>query len=492
MFCDENKKSEKRRKKKVRLTLREKVLRKRNLLSLFAFILLIVLIILIFNLDVFPIKYSLGITISLLIVNILAFIFINLESKVIFKIIGILIIALTIIGSVLGIYYLNITNRFINNSFVSNTVNVKNTYYVLSKKTNALKDVDISGEISIYNEMTNLDKAVDRLKSKYNINEKYDNDLKDLFYDLENNITNFILIDRASYEIFFLVDDSLKKSDYSIVHEFDIYTEKEKKKDSGPDKFNVYIGGRDSVGLMDFNMIATVNVKTHEVVLTSIPKDYYIEVAGKNGGRDKLGFMSVYGSDTMRKSLEKVFDINIYYTVMVDTTSLEKAVDYVDGIDFCSDYAYITTYTSLDNTYGVEGEKLKIKKGCQRLDGIDALAVARRQPALKDGEMGRLENCQKILTALLNKLISTESLLHYDETLNTLESLYETDISKKMITDISRDFLTNNRKWNIQTQIVYGVETYGKVHLSNMSDLIVYPDQEQIVNARAKIAEVLK
>lgn len=485
-------KKEQKNKNKFKLFSKETLLRKRNLLSLLATILLIILIVLIFTLDILPLKYNLLIAISLFILNILGFIFINVNQKIALKIIGTIIIALTIVGSVVGIYYLNVTNTFIKKSFVSNAIYTKNTYYVLSKKSANLKEGDISGIISTYNDTANLDKALERLNNKYSIKEKRNTDIGGMFQDLNSDTAKFMLIEKSSYEIVFSINTSLKKEDYSIIHEFDIYTKKKKSKHANSKKFNIYIAGTDFAGLMDFNMIVTVNTKTHDAVLTSIPRDYYIEVAGKNGRSDKLSFMSAYGTETTKKSLEKVFNTNIDYTLLVDTTSLVKIVDFVDGIEFCSDYAYTTTHALVNNTYNDNGKKLKVTKGCQHLNGIETLTVARERNAFPGRDRVRQKNCQKILVAIFKKLISTDTLLHYNETLNTVSSLYETDIPKEVITNIAKDILNKGNNWNIETQSVDGVDTQGKVHLSNMTDWIMYPDQNTVAKASAKMAELLK
>lgn len=485
-------KKEVKTKKEFKLPLREIILRKRNLISSFAITLSIILLILIFIVDILPLKYNLLITLGLLLLNALGIVFINTYQKIGLKIIGILIMAITIIGSIFGIYYLNATNTFIKKSFVSNAIYTKNTYYILSLKNNNFKESDISGVISTYSDTTNLDKALERLNDKYTIKEKRNYDIGQMFLDLNSNATKFMLIEKSSYEIVFSINTNLNKEDYSIVTEFNIYTKKEKSKQASSDKFNIYIAGTDFAGLMDFNMIVTVNTKNHNVVLTSIPRDYYIEVDGKAGRYDKLSFMSAYGSETTKKSLEKVFNTNIDYTLLVDTTSLVKIVDYVGGIEFCSDYTYFTTHALVNNTYNDTGRKLKVTRGCQQLNGIEALTVARERNAFPGRDRVRQENCQKILMAIFKKLVSTDTLLHYNETLNTLSSLYETDIPKEVITTFAKDILNNGNIWNIETQAVDGVDTHDKVHMSNMIDWVMYPDQNTIATASSKITEVLK
>ncbi len=58
--------------------------------------------------------------------------------------------------------------------------------------------------------------------------------------------------------------------------------------------FNVYISGIDTYGTIstvsrsDVNMIATVNPNTHQILLTSIPRDYYVPQPCQGNQTDKL------------------------------------------------------------------------------------------------------------------------------------------------------------------------------------------------------------
>lgn len=483
--------SKKDHKKTTKQKLSKTLIRKRNLLSLFTIILSIILLILLFRMDIIPFKYNIIITTILLLLNILGIVLINLDKHIIIKSIGAFLVVIAIVSNIFGIYYLNVTNSFIDKSFVSNSIYSKNTYYIVSKKNNNLQNKEVTGIISTYSEMPSLKKALERLNDKYTITEKREEDLGQLFQNINDNITQYMLIEKSSYEIVFSIDTALNRDEYEIIDEFDIYTKNKKNNQTDIDKFNIYIGGTDFAGLMDFNMIVSVNTKTHKAVLTSIPRDYYIEVAGKDGRRDKLSFMSAYGAETTKQSLEAAFNTKIDYSILVDTTSLIKIVDYLDGINFCSDYSYTTTHALVNNTYDDRGKKLNVTKGCQHINGIEALTIARERNAFPGRDRVRQENCQKILMAIFKKLVSTDTILHYNETLNTISSLYDTDIPKKVITNIAKDMLNNGNSWDIETQSVDGVDDKDKVHLSNMIDWVMYPDQNTITKASEKINKTL-
>ena len=88
----------------------------------------------------------------------------------------------------------------------------------------------------------------------------------------------------------------IRDSDTDVIYTYKI---EEKTKDISKnvnvtkDPFVVYISGIDTYGSVstvsrsDVNMILTVNPKTKQILMTSIPRDYYVTLANK-GKKDKL------------------------------------------------------------------------------------------------------------------------------------------------------------------------------------------------------------
>ena len=91
--------------------------------------------------------------------------------------------------------------------------------------------------------------------------------------------------------------------------------------------FNVLISGIDTYGAIedtsrsDVNMVASINPKTHEILMISIPRDYYVETvcdasAGcALGQRDKLTHTGLRGVQTTEMTLENLLGIDtVSYT----------------------------------------------------------------------------------------------------------------------------------------------------------------------------------
>lgn len=472
--------------------LKHKIFRVRNLFSVLAFILLFIIVFSLFHLNFIPTKYIILLLVVFLIINVLGTIFINVHKKLPLKIVGWILLIFSILFSIFSSYYIFQTNSFLDKSF-NKVMNVStSTYYVVSLKENNYNKSNIKGDISIYNNTYNIDNAFLRLKEAYEVDKVQYDDLGLMFTDLVNKNSRFILIEASSYEIVFSIDDNLNKNDFSIIYEFSITTKNKTTKSNNINKFNIFIGGKDFAGLMDFNALATFNVDKHTVILTSIPRDYYLNIPGTET-KDKLSFMSAYGVDTNKQAIENLFNIKIDYSVYINTSSLVDIVDYVGGIDYCSDEEFTTTHALVLNTYNDNGKKLFVRQGCQHINGIEALTIARERVSITGGDSQRQKNCQKIMLEIINKLVTPNTALHYTETLNELSNIYSTDINKKVFSNISKDIINNGTSnWNIITQSVDGIDGRDRVHSSNMIDWVTYPDQVTIDDCKAKINDLIK
>lgn len=96
--------------------------------------------------------------------------------------------------------------------------------------------------------------------------------------------------------------------------------------------FNIYISGIDTSGSIsnvsrsDANILVTVNTNTHEILLTSIPRDYYVTLHSK-GAKDKLTHSGLYGINETVTTVEDLLDTEINYYVRVNFTTVIKLVD---------------------------------------------------------------------------------------------------------------------------------------------------------------------
>lgn len=440
------------------------------------------------RLNILPMKYLLLCLLIIVVLLIAVIILVTRKNKVA-NIIGIVLMILAIFGNVFGIYHIHNINSFLDNGF-KNKKTETIEYYVIAKKEKNYKKEDIAGEIGYYKESTNVQTAISKLKKKYTIEESSFDEINNLFAKLDSDAINFVLLEKTNYNIIMELDESKNESNYKIVYDFKINKRINVTQSQEEEKFNIYVGGTDYVGLMDFNTVITVNTSTHTILLTSIPRDYYVNVSGYNY-KNKLSFITE-GIDVSKNTVAELFDINIDYYIKIDSDSVIKLIDEIGGINYCSDYAYSGSARIHEN--GREKSiRYSIKKGCQTLDGYEAIAAARTRNAFNGRDRVRQQNMQKLLVAILQKLSSTEILNNYENILSVLSDSYETNIPKKIITKNIKDIINNGNKWTIKTQSVNGEDTKDTVHrFNNLVDWVMYPDEETVKIASDSIKNELK
>ncbi len=471
---------------------KKKRFKKINILGLISLICLSVFLVLFVRMGVLPLPYLI-VSINLFIIfQVIGIVLINVKKKAL-KTIGIILLCLSILINGAGSYYLYHTNKFLDDSFGNDVLISTDTYYIVTSKTSGLTKDTIQNNVSYYDGTNKNEKALKKINEMYDVQMKPYVDLVLMFNDILANTANYMYIEKNQFNYVIELNDSLNKDDFVILDKIDIKTKTTIKKAEVKDTFNIYVGGVDfTENCVDFNMIISINTKTSAVVLTSIPRDYYIEAVGYNGAYDTLSFMGPYGIETSMKSIGKLFDIDIDYFIKLNTTSLVEVVDKVGGITYCSDEAFTTTHALVLDTYDDRGQKLHVDKGCQEINGIQALTIARERNAFVGRDRVRQENCRKILLAILKKLNNVNTIKNYTGILDSFSNLYETNIPKEVISNIAKTTLNNKGNWNITEQSVNGGDGFDYVHMSGLKSYVMIPDMNTVNAASSKIKGIVK
>lgn len=263
-----------------------------------------------------------------------------------------------------------------------------------------------------------------------------------------------------------------------VPNEVDIKTEPFVMLISGSDSRN----GLQEVARSDVNMLAVVNPKEHKILLVSVPRDYYVQLHGTTGTKDKLTHAGVYGIEMSRTTIEDLFGININYTTKVSFGTVVSVVDALGGIEINSDQEF-TAYTD---------RKCHIKQGVQTLDSSCALAYARERYAYETGDRHRVQNQQDVTEAILEKIGDPHYLAKYPKILKAAEGSFETSMSYDMITDFAKTQLASLHSWEIEKISVDGTGAMLPTYSMGAQNLyVMIPDQSTVDAAKAKIQEYL-
>lgn len=161
--------------------------------------------------------------------------------------------------------------------------------------------------------------------------------------------------------------------------------------------FAVYISGIDTYGEIstvsrsDVNMLAVVNPANNSILLVNTPRDYYVQLHGTAGTKDKLTHAGVYGIDMSRKTLEDLYGIEIPYYVRVNFSSLVTIVDTVGGVEVYSDRDFKS-----------------FRVGANQLSGTQALEFSRERYSFSEGVT---DSVAATSSGLLKRLYQNSALL---------------------------------------------------------------------------------
>lgn len=443
----------------------------------------------ILKLDLLPTNYIVAFTIAEIIFTLLMVIGLAKKHKTYKLNIFCLIVVLLLSGIYLYVAnYANATTEFLGNVFQE----VKETeeYYVVVRSTSDYNEIeDIDGK-NIYAFQIE-DDVKENVENKVDVTFETESNLTDLGNNLINKEIDVILVSSSQYSMLSESIENFKdntKIIYTANHEIKktatVSTEdSEYTIENGI--FNVYISGIDTSGSIsnvsrsDANIIATVNTKTHEVLLTSIPRDYYVTLHSK-GAKDKLTHSGIYGINETVTTVEDLLDIDINYYVRVNFTTVIKLVDTLGGVNVYSDYDF--------NAQGYH-----FNKGYNYLNGEQALAFSRERYSFAGGDNQRVKNQQAVIEAIIKKVMnSTTILTKYTSILESLEGSFQTNIEQSEISNLVKSQLENMSSWTIKSNALTGTGSYGPTYSMGSTQLyIMLPDESSVSSAKEKIDDVL-
>lgn len=266
------------------------------------------------------------------------------------------------------------------------------------------------------------------------------------------------------------------------------------------DPFTILISGSDSYGNLsvtsrsDVNMLVTVNPKTYQVLIVSLPRDSYIPFSCKkneyaciniSGMYDKLTHSGLYGVGTTESTIEDFLDVEINYTVRVNFSSLINIVDSINGID-----VEVEPGLEVETFYanGTEG----VKAGWNHLNGERALAFARERHAYLNGDNQRIINQQLVLKALLKKMMSPTMVVNYPKFIKALSTAFFTNMPAHQIKELIGLEVASFPSWDIQMYAVSGDASSQYCPSLNAIASVVLDNPYEVATAQELIEAVLE
>lgn len=297
-----------------------------------------------------------------------------------------------------------------------------------------------------------------------------------------------VILLNESYRSF--VRDKIENFDEEtkVIYQFEKKTKIEKKTsdlDVTKDSFTMLISGIDTYGPIstssrsDVNILMTVNPNTKTILMTNIPRDYYVTLGCGIDQLDKLTHAGIYGAECSVDTLQNLFDIDIDYASRVNFSSLVKIIDTLGGVTVTP-----TTTFSAGGFYFIANQPTN-------LTGVQALAFSRDRYHQAGGDRDRGKNQMLVIEAIIKKMISPTILTGYMGILDAVQDSFQTSLTSSEISALIKMQLNDTSGWTILSTSVDGKNGTDFAYSLGDYASVMYSDPLRIENAK-KAMELIK
>lgn len=207
-----------------------------------------------------------------------------------------------------------------------------------------------------------------------------------------------------------------------------------------------YRAGEES-RLADSMILATLNVETKTLTLTSFLRDMYIKLPNYKGhicGHNKINTCYALGyawGDTkgamemLDKLMLEQFGVNVDYNVEVDFNAFQEVINALGGIEVELSEAEARYLTEDKHNEG------SFEPGIALLDGDSALSYARMRKSSADDSDFHRANRQRIVIGKVLEKCKTMNLTQLNNMVNKILPMIITDMPKEVITTYALNLL---------------------------------------------------
>nr|WP_233515181.1 LCP family protein [Marinitenerispora sediminis] len=206
-----------------------------------------------------------------------------------------------------------------------------------------------------------------------------------------------------------------------LINRFDVFGGLTDRPDAGPrGALNFLVIGSDSRGGLDSGqqtdlgvghvegrrsdtmMLVHLNSDRDAITVVGIPRDSWVDIPGHGG--NKINAAYAFGGPQLAvQTVESATRVRIDHYVEIDFSGFVDVVDAVGGIEVC-----------LPEAIRDEKAHLDMAAGTHHVDGTEALAFARTRQT-GDGDLDRIDRQQLVMSALLDRALSSETLSDPDK-----------------------------------------------------------------------------
>ncbi|MGT2979221.1 LCP family glycopolymer transferase CpsA [Streptococcus alactolyticus] len=359
----------------------------------------------------------------------------------------------------------------------------------VSELTNVQAPTDADG--------SNINELLSHIKSEKGVDlatEKVDS-YQAAYENLVNGSSKAMVFNSAYSSLLEMSYENFQ-SNLKTIYSYKIKTSiKDEAKAHDSNVFNIYISGIDTYGSIstvsrsDVNLILTVNMNTHKILMTETPRDAYVKIP--DGGADqydKLTHAGIYGVETSEKTLENLYGITIDYYARLNFDSFMNLINSLGGVTVYNDQEF-TINLDTGNTYSFPVGNVDLTSGEQ------ALAFVRERYDLKGGDYDRGNNQMKVIQAILNKMTSLKSVSNYSTIISNVQDSIQTDMKLDTVMKLINSQLDSGKKFTVTSQEVTGAGSTGELTSYAMPSSSLYMiklDDASVAKASQAIKDVME
>lgn len=199
----------------------------------------------------------------------------------------------------------------------------------------------------------------------------------------------------------------------------------------------------------DAMIFSTLNPDTQQLRMLSIPRDT-ISYIPKMGYYDKITHAHAFGGPiASMDAVEGTLNVPVDYYVRINMLAFVDAVNELDGIYY--DVPYNLSEPNTNDT-----GKIKVKKGYQKLNGDEALAVARTRH--NDSDLKRGQRQMELIKLLIAKAQKQNSFSKLDDVIKIVGNNSKHNLSSDEVKSLATTYLKSDL--DIKTTQLKGEDDY--------------------------------
>jgi LCP family protein required for cell wall assembly len=242
--------------------------------------------------------------------------------------------------------------------------------------------------------------------------------------------------------------------------------------------------GDDKSQRSDALMLVHFSNKNTRIDAVQIPRDTLLDLPSCEdfgdgtftGGEGMINSALEGGPGCSVRAVEKLSDVRINHFVQLDFDGFASMVNALGGVNVCLDEAMVD-----------KDAKLDLPAGKQKIDGKEALALARTRKAVGDGsDIGRLGHQQVVMSSIIGEARSTSVLTRPDRLYRFLNALTNSITVDKGLSSIGELTGLAKRARSVDDKNITFVTMPNGAAPTDVNRVVKTEDADTIFNAIAK------